>query len=52
MKPKATKLPSRKVMLDLSKSQQRITDYAKASPSTATDQYSTIVQTLKKKKDA
>jgi hypothetical protein len=45
---KAVKLPSKKAVIDLAKSNQRVTDYAKATPTNVTSEYSPLVQTLKK----
>jgi hypothetical protein len=50
MPGKPTKLPSKKVMLDLAKSNQTLIDYAKVTPSNSVLTYSPLVQMLKTRK--
>jgi hypothetical protein len=48
--PRPTKLPSRKVMIDLGKSQQTLANYAKVTPSDPTVALSPVAQFLRKGK--
>ena len=47
---KPTRLPSRGVLNALGKSQMTIQDYSKATPLTATDQLSPLMQLMRKGK--